>query len=330
MKNKEFFLPVIIGIVATAMAVAVMLFISKAGAAVCVVLGVVLISVFSVYTNRRYRAIGELNNYLSLVCSGNYCLALEENTEGELSILRNNLLKVITTLQTQNEVITNDKVSLADSLADISHQLKTPLTSMLVVSELLGKETDEAKRKEFIAIINAQCERMSWLIQTLLKLSKLDAGTVEMSADTLSVSDIVESSLAPFMITLDLKNIRVEKDVREFTFTGDKNWSVEALQNIIKNCVEHTPDGGSLTVITDETNLFRRIVIKDNGSGIAEEDLPHIFERFYHGKNASADSVGIGLALAKTILNKENASVTVTGAEGEGAAFEIKFYKSVI
>ncbi len=330
MKNKEFFTPVIIGVSATAAASTIMLFMNKSGAIICAALGIILIAIFCFYTNRRYRAISDLNDYLLLVCSGNYDLALEDNTEGELSILQNNLLKVISQLKTQNEVIAADKTYLADSLADISHQLKTPLTSMLVVSEILEKEEDEAKRKEFTEIINTQCEKMSWLIQTLLKLSKLDAGTAEMNIEPFSVSEVIENSLTPFLLTMDLKNINVKKSIDEFIFNGDKNWTIEALQNIIKNCIEHTPDGGALSIRTDETTVFNRIVISDNGCGIAKEDLPHIFERFYHGKNASSESVGIGLALSKAILNKENAAVSVTSEEGGGTEFEIKFYKSVI
>ena len=129
---------------------------------------------------------------------------------------------------------------------------------------------------------------------------------------------------------MDLKNINVKKSIDEFIFNGDKDWTIEALQNIIKNCIEHTPDGGALSIRTDETTVFSRIVISDNGCGIAKEDLPHIFERFYHGKNASSESVGIGLALSKAILNKENAAVSVISEEGSGTEFEIKFYKSVI
>ncbi len=292
--------------------------------------GALLIVVFAVYTAKRYKAISKLNDYLSLVCAGNYNLDIESNTEGELSILQNNLFKVITKLKTQNEVIEADKLYLADSLADISHQLKTPLTSMLVVSELLESETDPVKRKEFTEIINTQCEKMSWLIQTLLKLSKLDAGTIEISNDEVEIRDVIDESLNPFMLTLDLRNITLKKDITDFTFTGDKSWSVEAIGNIIKNCIEHTSDGGTLEIETNETTLFKRIVIRDNGCGIAKEDLPRIFERFYHGKNASSESVGIGLALSKAILSKENAAVSVTSEEGSGTEFEIKFYKSII
>ncbi len=330
MKNKELYIPIIISVFVTAVAAAVCFTFSKAAALICAVLGVAIIACFAFFTIKRYRAIAGLNDYLSLVCSGNYDLDIESNTEGELSILQNNLYKVITQLKTQNEVIEADRLYLVDSLADISHQLKTPLTSMLVVSELLENETDAEKRKEFTDIINSQCEKMSWLIQTLLKLSKLDAGTVEIGSDEIEIRDVIDESLKPFLLTLDLRNIMVDKHIKDFTFTGDRAWSSEALQNIIKNCIEHTADGGRLEIETDETTLFRRITIRDNGCGIAAEDLPHIFERFYHGKNASAESVGIGLALSKAILNKENAAVSVTSEEGCGTEFEIKFYKSVI
>ncbi|MBR1763573.1 MAG: HAMP domain-containing histidine kinase [Eubacterium sp.] len=330
MKNKEVFISLSIS-VATVLILSFVCFkINITSGFVCAALGTALIAVFTVYTLRRYRALSRLNDYLSLVCSGNFELDIESNAEGELSILKNNLYKVITRLKTQNEVIEADKVYLADSLADISHQLKTPLTSLMVVSELLEKEQNEEKRKEFVAIINSQCEKMSWLIQTLLKLSKLDAGTAQMNCEELSAREIIENSLSPFLLTLDLKNISVNKDISDFSFKGDKNWSVEAIQNIIKNCIEHTPNGGCLEISTDETTVFKRIVIRDNGCGISKEDLPHIFERFYRGKNSSSESVGIGLALSKAILGKENASLSVSSEEGRKTEFEIKFYKSVI
>ena len=330
MKNKELYIPIIISAIITAVAAAVCFSFSIYAALICAAVGIAIIAVFAFFTIKRYRAIANLNDYLSLVCSGNYDLDIENNTEGELSILQNNLYKVITQLKTQNEVIEADKLYLADSLADISHQLKTPLTSMLVVSELLENEADPEKRKEFTDIINSQCEKMSWLIQTLLKLSKLDAGTIEIGSDEVAIRAVIDESLKPFLLTLDLRNITVEKNISDFTFMGDRTWSAEALQNIIKNCIEHTADGGRLEIETDETTLFKRVTIRDNGCGIAAEDLPHIFERFYHGKNASAESVGIGLALSKAILNKENAAVSVTSEEGSGTEFEIKFYKSVI
>jgi signal transduction histidine kinase len=330
MKNKEFVLPIIFGSIITVLALIIMIFISKICAVICLVMGVLLLSVFALYTKQRYDKLNDLNNYLSLVCSGDFDMDISDNTEGELSILKNNLFKVITMLKSSNEAIANDKLYLVNSLADISHQLKTPLTSIMVITDLLKMEDDKLKRDEFVSIIENQCEKMKWLILTLLKLSKLDAGTVEFNNTNLNVNDVIDESLKPFSLTLELKNIDVEKDLNGFEFIGDNNWSVEAIENIIKNCIEHTDEGGKLSISTNSTTLYNQIIIEDNGCGIAKEDLPHIFERFYHGKNSSADSVGIGLALSKSILNNQNASITVESKEGIGTQFIIKFYKLIV
>lgn len=296
----------------------------------CLALGAVLISIFIVYTKNRYNKINELDMYLSRVVAGDFDMNIDENTEGELSILKNNLFKVITMLKASNEAVTNDKIYLANSLADISHQLKTPLTSMMVITDLLKNEQNTDRKNEFVDIVENQCEKMRWLIATLLKLSKLDAGTVGFNITCLDINEIVEKSLESFALTLDLKNIQLVKSIKQFKFNGDKNWIIEALQNIIKNCIEHTDDNGRLTITADTTNLYNQIIIEDNGCGIAKEDLPHIFERFYHGKNSSSDSVGIGLALSKEILKKQNATINVYSEESVGTKFEIKFYKSII
>lgn len=330
MRNKEFTLPIIIGVLATVLISIIAMFINVVCGVLCLLLGVIVLSVYIIYTKKRYEKINELDMYLSRVISGDFNMSIDENTEGELSILKNNLFKVITMLKASNEAVTNDKMYLADSLADISHQLKTPLTSMMVITDLLKEEQDEKKKNEFVDIIESQCERMKWLIAVLLKLSKLDAGTVEFNSMDLDINDVIDCSLEPFDITMDLKSIKLEKSIKPFVFNGDKNWIIEAVQNIIKNCIEHTDDNGTLRISTDETNLYYELSIEDNGCGIAKEDLPHIFERFYHGKNSHSDSVGIGLALSKEILKKHNASIIVESQEGIGTKFDVKFYKSII
>ena len=292
--------------------------------------GVIIIIAFVVFTKRRYDKISELNNYLSLVLSGKYDLDINDNVEGELSILKNNLYKVIVLLRSKNDMLNKDKQFLSDSLADISHQLKTPLTSMMLITELLQNEKDAENRKDFIQIIQNQLDKMKWLITTLLKLSKLDAGTATFNMKLLSSRDIIEESIKPFLVSMDLKEITLEKDIEDFCFTGDENWTVEAIENIIKNCLEHTENGGKLVVSSKETTVFNEITIKDNGCGIKKEDLPHIFERFYHGKNSSQDSVGIGLALSKAVLMQENGSIEVKSEEGIGSEFSVRFYKFVV
>jgi signal transduction histidine kinase len=195
MKNKEFVIPLIISSVITAVLTIVMLFINKICAILCLAMGLILIGVFVVYTKKRYDKLNDLNNYLSLVCSGNFDMDISDNTEGELSILKNNLYKVIIMLKSSNEAIANDKIYLADSLADISHQLKTPLTSIMVITDLLKIEKDKSKSDEFISIIESQCEKMKWLILTLLKLSKIDAGTAEFNKVSLNIKNIIDDSL---------------------------------------------------------------------------------------------------------------------------------------
>ena len=305
-------------------------FFSEICAVLCLALGIILIIIFTVVTKQRYKNLNDLNDYLSLVCKGIYDMNIDDNTEGELSILKNNLYKVITLLQSQNEYLKNDKLYLADSIADISHQLKTPLTSMMVMCELLENEESPDKRQEFVAVINNQLSKMKWLITNILKISKLDADATEFKRDEVSILSVLDDSLKPFALTAELKNIAIQNGANDFVFNGDESWTVEAVSNIVKNCLEHTNDGGKITIASDSTNLYNKLTISDNGCGIAEEDLPHIFERFYHGKNSSKDSVGIGLALAKTVFEKENASVTVESEQGRGSVFEIRFYKSVV
>lgn len=330
MNDKEIRIVLIVSSVLTVVLSVICAFFSKICAVLCLVLGIILIIVFTFVTKRRYKNLNDLNDYLSLVCKGIYDMNIDDNTEGELSILKNNLYKVITLLQSQNEYLKNDKLYLADSIADISHQLKTPLTSMMMMCELLENEENPDKRQEFVAVINNQLSKMKWLITNILKISKLDADATEFKREEVSISKVLDDSLKPFVLTAELKNIAIQNGANDFVFNGDESWTVEAVSNIVKNCLEHTNDGGKIIITSDSTNLYNKLTISDNGCGIAEEDLPHIFERFYHGKNSSKESVGIGLALAKTVFEKENASVSVESEQGRGSVFEIRFYKSIV
>lgn len=328
MRNKENIITLAVSIVATLLCCVVAMCINVYCGIICVVLGITINAVYIQLTVKRYKQITALNDYLSAVCTGDYSLDISDNTEGELSILKNNLYKVVVQLQSSNEALTNDKLYLADSLADISHQLKTPLTSMMVMTDLIKDEQNKDKQLEFVQIIENQLSKMKWLIATLLKLSKLDAGTANMQKAQVSINNVVEESIKPFLISLDLKNIELVSNIEDFSFIGDINWSVEAVQNIIKNCIEHTADNGKIEITAKQANVYNELVIKDNGTGIHKDDLPHIFERFYHGKNSSSDSVGIGLALSKEILQKQNAQIEVISENG--TEFRIKFYKTIV
>ena len=318
------------GFLGTIVATVVTLFFNVVCSVVTFLLGAILTLTFYIVTRRRYKKIADLNNYLSLVCAGNYMIDINDNTEGELSILKNNLYKVIVLLRSKNELLEKDKIYLADSLADISHQLKTPLTSLMVMVDLLKDEKNIDKQKQFISIIEIQISKIKWLVENLLKLSKLDAGTIKFKKEKIDVLSVITKSLSPFLVQMEMKNISLETTINDFSFTGDLNWTSEAVENIIKNCIEHTDDNGKLNIETGVTNIYSYIKITDNGCGIKKKDLPHIFERFYQGENSSKESVGIGLALAKTIIDNQGGSIEVTSEENVGTEFIIKFNKMVV
>lgn len=277
-----------------------------------------------------YPDIEELNTYLEKVLSDDDPPEILDIEEGELSILKSNIYKVTTKLKYQKELLKQDKVTLATAMADISHQLKTPLTSMMVMNDLLKSEEDGEKREEFLKTQSDQLDRMNWLIQTLLKLSKLDAGSVLLTKEDIAADELINEIMKPFEIQMDIKNISFVSEISDALVMCDKNWTVEAIQNIVKNCIEHMDEGGSLKVSLIDTNIFSQILINDTGCGIAAEDIPHVFERFYRGKNAGKDSVGIGLALAKTIIENQHGEISVKSEAGVGSTFDIKLYKTII
>ena len=331
MKNKEFRNIVIAGSAFTIlMVICGSVFLGIKTGALVLLTGLVLMAVFIFYTRKGYKKIVDLNDYLVRVLAENDNDEILDQEEGELSILKTNIYKTTSTLKFQKELLSDDKKNLAAAIADISHQLKTPLTSMMVMNDLLVDEQDENKRTEFLQTQSSQLNRMNWLIQTLLKLSKLDAGTIVLKKEDVSSEELIEEAVKPFGIQFDLRNIKFKSDISDLIIRCDKNWTVEAIQNIIKNCIEHMDDGGELSVTMVDTNIFTQFTIRDTGCGIAEEDIPHIFERFYKGKNAGKDSVGIGLALSKSIIEGEQGEIMVESTEGVGTKFIIKFYKTLI
>ncbi len=290
--------------------------------------GLGCLAVSILFTIRRYADIKELTAYLDRIQHGIERLDVRDNEEGELSILKNEVYKLTLKLINQAELLKRDKTYLADSISDISHQLKTPLTSMMVMADLLSEDEIPAeKRREFLRNIQSGLERIQWLVQSLLKLSRLDADAVEMKQEKVQVDELLDKALEPLLIPMELKNQHlIKKGSSDVTFTGDFQWTTEAISNIVKNCLEHTKDDGELTISYGQNNLYTNIIIEDNGEGIDPEDLPHIFERFYKGKNASSESVGIGLALSKTIINRQKGTVEVSSTPGRGTTFVIKFY----
>ncbi|MDO4317324.1 MAG: HAMP domain-containing sensor histidine kinase [Lachnospiraceae bacterium] len=286
--------------------------------------------VFLVYTRRRYRKIGELTEYLFRLQTQTRALDIRDNAEGELSILKNEIYKLSEKLLRQTELLQEDKRFLAKSLSDISHQLKTPLTSLLMMVELLSEEgLPEEKRREFLENVRSGLERMEWLVLSLLKLSRLDADAVEFQREPLDAYELLLEAAAPISYLPEAKGVRLllEPSEEPVTLLGDRQWLSEALGNLLKNCMEHTPEGGSVTLTYGGNNLYTELRIADTGEGIAPDDLPHIFERFYRGKNSGSQSVGIGLALAREIVSRQKGKITVESAPGKGTAFTVRIYR---
>ncbi|OPA79076.1 two-component sensor histidine kinase [Paenibacillus selenitireducens] len=332
LRNREIqLLLLLMGLISLAALVAAA-FISIVAAVLVFILSILLIGSSLLFTRWRYRELAKLSVYLRKISNGDDSLDVRDNQEGELSILKNDIYKVTLMLSEHRSLLQRDKTQLTDAISDISHQLKTPLTSMTMMADLLSApDLPLDKRTEFTHHIRVQLDRIDWLVSSLLKLSKIDAKTIPFKKDRIPVTNLIQKALEPVMIPMDIKgqtvSIAGDDDV---SFVGDFNWTAEAVINILKNGVEHTPEGGAITIAYSENALFTEIVIADNGKGIPKEDLPYIFKRFYKGKNAGEGSIGIGLAMAHSIIASQNGVIDVTSDGGKGTQFRIKFYKQVI
>lgn len=272
----------------------------------------------------------ELDRYLLTVLAGNYNLDIRDYEDGILSSLKNDVYKMSVLLKEDKERALEQQKYLESVLSDISHQLRTPLTSMYVMNDLLSDGKVRGKQKKEILNKNrAQLERIEWLITTLLKMSQIDAGTVTFKEEKVVTKELIKKALEPINIPIELKKqtVLIVGD-KKSTVILDQKWTVEAFVNLLKNAHEHTPVGGMIIIKITDNPLFTEFLIQDNGTGIAKEDLPHIFERFYKGKNSSSESIGIGLNMSKTIIQKENGTIMVDSTEGKGTTFTIRFYKT--
>lgn len=318
-------------------------------AAICTfVTGLIVTAIFIILTNRRYRALANMAANLDRVLAGERDIRLRDMSEGELAILSSEIDKVIARLNLTVDELQAEKLALSDALADISHQLKTPLTSIAISTELIrdrlsarGDSEDLVERLRLIQTLQARVED---LVAALLKLARIDAGVIKLVCGAVDARELVRKSFEPLAIAFDIADVRFSADVQDgASYEGDLTWSVEALENILKNCMEHTPAGGCVSVRVTEDVLACRIRIEDTGPGIAESDLPHIFERFYRGsRDASAApsevnpaGVGIGLALSKSLVTAQGGTLTAENLRDEngnitGAAFNLVFFKAVV
>ncbi len=293
--------------------------------------GAVFTGLHALFTRRRYRAIEAVCADMDRILHGQEALRIGENDEGELSILRSQVQKMTVRLKENADALLADKRYLTGAMEDIFHQLRTPLTAMNLEVSLLGREDLTCQRRlELTRELKRQLEHTGWLVETLLKMSQLDAGTVKLRSDAVSVRQLAERAAEALAIPMELRGQELRIDVRDETFTGDLLWTAEALGNILKNCMEHTPEGGTVTVRAEETPIFTGITVQDTGPGFHPEDIPRLFERFYKGKDAGSGSIGIGLAMSRAVIAAENGTVTADNPPEGGARFTIKFYKTVV
>lgn len=286
--------------------------------------------VYSVTEGCRYQALKKLSRDLDHLLLTGTPLPIGQYEEGELSILACQIQKMALGLTEAADTVKGEKAHLAQSLADISHQLRTPLTSMNLTAAMLGsRELSQQRRLELVRELQGLLSRTDWLVESLLKLSKLDAGMVELAKEQVPIKGLIARACEPLAIPMELREQHLTVRCGEERFTGDLVWSSEALGNLLKNCMEHTPQGGRVTVAAWETPLFTQITVEDTGPGFDPKDIPHLFERFYKGTNASQDSWGIGLALARTVITAQNGTLQAMNGD-TGARFVIKFYKQVI
>ena len=296
---------------------------------VFVIISTIFIIIIIAKEHKNKKNLNDIISYLKELNRGNYNLNIDLNKEGELSILKNEIYTTTVMLRKQAEKELQDKINLKDSLTNISHQLKTPLTSIsLLVDNLLDEEIDTNTQKEFLLDIKNQIESINYLIIVLLKLSRFDANVVTFKEEKINVKNLLIDILKHIDIIREVKNIDIHiTGDNASTLIGDYKWEYEAISNILKNCLEYTPENKNIYIKYRETNMYTEIIIEDEGPGMSKNEKNKIFERFYKGNNSNSNNFGIGLSLAKEIINKDNGKIKVESELNKGTTFKIRYYK---
>ena len=290
---------------------------------------VIACALFAAFSARRYREIGRLAFEVDEVLHGSRRIDFSDYREGDLAVLKNELTKMVAALSTATERLDAEKRALADALADVSHQIRTPLTAMSLLIPAAERAKDAAERGRALHELEALVDRVGWLVTSLLKLAKADAGAIRVQARPVDAVQLVRDALSPLAGAFDLHGVTCETDVDEgASFTGDAAWSAEALENVLKNCMEHTPAGGAVRVSVSEDAVACRVRVTDTGPGISDEDLPRVFERFYRG--AGSEGFGIGLALAQALVTAQGGSLRASNDRDGGARFDLTFPKVIV
>lgn len=288
----------------------------------------IMIFSFRLYWKKKVREdvkrTAVLSGYLDRIMEGQYDTLMQHDTGSELE---DSIYKAVVLLREEREQAQGAKKNLADNMADLSHQLKTPAASIGLTLSLLKKKAWDEETKQDIGRMEGQVGHLQHLVGSMLTLSRLDAGVLELEEKEFDLEEMLVDAVQPFVRQMEEKGICFGiRGADGISLSGDFGWCSEAFGNIIKNCVEHTPEQGNISIACRDNPIYTEIVIQDSGRGFDEADLPHLFERFYRGAGFSKDSAGIGLALAKSIIEKENGTVTAKNTETGGAGFYIKFY----
>lgn len=290
----------------------------------------ILVTAFLIFNKNKDDEINEITKYIEEINRKNYKLNIDEMSEDELSILKSEIYKTTIMLKEAAENSNKEKLQLKEALSDISHQLKTPLTSILIILDNLidDPNMENDVREDFIRDIKIEMTNISFFVQSILKLSKLDTNTVDFIVEKVYIKDIIDEVTKKLSILCDLRNIKIVTLIKEdVQINCDFKWQVEAFLNIVKNCIEHSKNDKNIFIEVDENNAYSQVTIEDNGGGIDDEDLPHIFEKFYKGKNSDNESSGIGLSLSKSIIEKSHGYIDVESKVGKGTKFIIKYFK---
>lgn len=302
------------------------------------VMSVLFIICFCMYLRRRKKDIFELQDYMDKISRGNYELEINDNSEDELSSLKNSLYKIMVYMKEQADSARIKKVMLAQSVSDISHQLKTPLTSTQVLLDNLNDnpDMDYSTRKKFIYEALNQVNGMSWMIVSMLKLSRIDAGVVEFNNENISINKIIEEAVGNLEVIAEIKNVNIEKNIdnrnedelnkSDIYIKGDYNWNREALQNIIKNAIEHSNDKGTVKINITDNDVYTAVYITNRGKKLSDKQQKQIFERYYSEAKYEDNSMGIGLPLAKAVIEKQGGYISVE-SDDEETVFIVKYIK---
>lgn len=280
-------------------------------------------------TRQRYAELERFSEEIDTILHGAEQHILSDYREGELSLLRSEVMKLMVRLREQNDLMRKEKERMADLIADISHQLRTPLTALHLTVASMGGEEKTREQEEHLLELRRLMARVDWLVESLLKIARLDAGMIQFQKQKISFDELLKKAAEPFEIPMEIREQKLLLNA-EGGFMGDLSWTAEAVGNIMKNCLEHMPNGGTLSVTARENAVYSEILLRDEGEGIAEADLPHLFERFYKGKNSSGQSVGIGLALSRMIVTGQNGTLKAHNHPDGGAVFTIRFYKGIV